>query len=233
MAKKTTPETGQGGAGKGDGTPKVGLESVKASTSDTDIVKMDKDGKELGWDFEDFRVLEGTVLDKLSRRSIDRYFVELGAYRRRLAREKDEAEFGRTPVIEVLGRSAPVRMEVAGLPDYLHPYWAGPEEVNARLRAGYITVDRDRFPEVEAGDSSLGSQRKLRTAKGVDEAILMAVPKDRYDGHVQGMSEQSRENLQDTQASSREKIIEAAGTSSVDPKFRQTEPVKIKVPRGA
>lgn len=233
MAKATTAKAGRGGDEGASEIPKVAGEKVKASTTDTQIVKMDTEGKDLVWSFEDFRVLEGSVLDELGRRNLDRYFVELGAYRRRLAREKDEAEYGKFPTIEVLGRSAAVRMEVQGLPSYLHPYWADPEEVAARKRAGYVTVDVDRFPEVTAGDSVTGNQRKYKNERERTEAILMAVPVDRYDDHLQGQSQGSRANLQAQNEKSRDEIIKAAGTASVDPKFREEAPVKIKVPRGS
>lgn len=165
---------------------------VGASTSDKELTKMLKEGKKLEFTFEDFRELDGRVLDEMDHDSLQTYFRERALFRKKERRERDEAEYGRADgVIEVIGAGAAERMRVEGLTADLHPCWKSPDEVAEAKRAGYITVD-GRFPGVRAGDKTSSGTHEVKRKDGTTEAILMAIPTDRYDAHQNGVSGASR-----------------------------------------
>lgn len=168
------------------------LVPVTASMGDEDVVKLAEDGKELSFSFEDFRELDGRVLDKLSRLSLDRYVVELGVWKRKRLREADEAEYGKSDLrVEVMGDNAIGRLSIDGLDEEKwHPWWESPENAYARKKMGYVTVD-GRFPEVVAGDKGAGGTRVIHTPDGKDELILMACPQEHYRERVQDQAVRS------------------------------------------
>ena len=172
---------------------------VKVDTTDAEILRLDNEGYDLFFDYEHFRELPMKVRDGLSSINLLRYMNELNLRVRALRREAHEKEFGKPSGIEVLGplgkmgRSERARLSVRGLPESLHPYWALAEEVAERKREGYLTID-DRFPDVIAGDTEEGT-RKIMKPDGKDELVLMGVPKERFEAHLDAVSGDSRSGI--------------------------------------
>lgn len=169
--------------------------TAKASTSDKELVDLDGKGVEIRFDFEDFRELDGDTLEKLSRSNVLRYFAEQALYRKRLRLEEQEGKYGRrSGRIEVMGPNAKRRLQVHNAPEGIHPYWALPEETYDRKRAGYTMLDKERFPEIRAGDSVQGTQRQIKRADGSGpELILMGCPEAVYQDHIEGEAKASRD----------------------------------------
>jgi len=215
----------QKGASGGDQEPKEWL--VKASMTDDEVVELASRG-DLRFSFEDFRELDGRVLDKLNRLSLDRYVVELQAYRRKVAREGMEGEYGKFPRIEVMGDNALGRLKVEGLPEGWHHYWELPENMYARKKMGYVTVD-GRFPTVVAGDKTAGGTHQVVRNDGSPELVLMACPKETADELIRRQADESHGKLRaakDHLAENVEKAVPGVPTS-----FEQRVAESIKIAR--
>lgn len=169
--------------------------NIKASVDDQELIEYGEKGRNLKFDFEDFRELSGDVLDELNHLSLTSYFTNRALFVKAQRKAKDEGEYGKSDgVIEVLGQAAGSRLRIDGLPKGLHGCWKLPEEVGDCKRQGYVTVD-GRFAGVRAGDPTASGGHEIKKKDGKPSLILMAIPEDRYQDHIHGVSRISRKRV--------------------------------------
>jgi len=204
---------------------------VDPRMTDEDVVKLDESGVELRFDFERFRELDGNALDKLGRDNVQRYWVEQAIFRKMLRRLEEEEEFGARPKgrIEVIGRTAEGRLRSEGVPVGIHPYWAAVEEEHEWKRNGYTILDKKRFPEIKAGDSTAGDRRYCKTSDGREELVLMGCPVEVYEDYIQEMSDESRRKVAAAEGMTQNALEQHAGLKGVRVK-QEMETEKVSIP---
>ena len=174
---------------------------VGVDTPDQTILKWDKEGARIYWDFENFKVLPDGFLSQLSSLNRGGYLIAKQAAdhmaKQEAERETGHRARGRRPVSSpedrldnsMIGGNAALRTAVLGGRPNTHYCLQRIEDVEACKDIGYDIVDGSD-PVRTPGMTKVGGSRRI-SRNGKDEMILMKVPKERYDRHLQGIYDES------------------------------------------
>ena len=191
-------------------TSKRSKVSITVDTSPEDVIDLDSKGFQLAFPAEGLVKLDEEQTRSLSYDNRVAYGVAL-ALSKEAERKKDLPKPMLEDVKPPMAASAGRRLEVIGIPDGWHYCWKRTDELHESSLLGY-TMAGD---EVQSFATRVGSTHRV-SALGVDELVLMRIPKKMFDKGEREVGEQSR-RLIDSQANSAKEAIAKAGGIPFEP----------------
>ena len=175
---------------------------VQVIDLDTPVQKLlewDKNGSRFQWDFEKFPELDPDTLAELGQFNREGYLISKGVADK-LKKQADEVESGLRrkdgPRIEsvpdrldlnIIGGSAAGRTHITGGRKDTHYCLKREDELEESIDAGYDFVDSSD-PVKTPGMTKVGGTRRI-ARHGQTEMVLMKIPKERYDKHIQAIAD--------------------------------------------
>lgn len=174
---------------------------IDLDTPVENILKWDAKGDRFQFDFERFLELDADTLGSLSKFNRDGYVIAKGVADKLKEREKEREEgLGPTEGLEfterdelelnLLGGSASGRTRLSGGRAETHYCLKRVDEIEEAISAGYDFVDGED-PVKTPGMTKVGGTRRI-SRHGQDESVLMKIPKERYEKHIEAVSEIGR-----------------------------------------
>lgn len=152
---------------------------INLDTSDRDVLSYDQRGSCLLFDIENFKKLDASVIEKLSRENRIRYETCLELYNDLHSQDPDVEQTQRFidfSASEGLG-AAEERLAILNKNDDEYFYrWSRTDKVRSRLQRGYVYV-RDK--DLETLNNKPGEIQKIGR-RGEEELILMKLPRKLY-----------------------------------------------------
>jgi hypothetical protein len=162
---------------------KTEIIDISSTHTDEEVLALEEKGYRLRFSEKDFRELDETTIEGLSKDNARDYFVTKGAVKA-LERNAERAELGfeGLEVLEDPLRAKPrKKMEMRGVPKGWHPCWKRPDEIESSKELGYVLVpDEVQTP----GASRTTSSRAIAAKDGKDDLIAMMVPERLFQQHL-------------------------------------------------
>lgn len=191
--KKTAKKSG------GEKVVKKAKKVVVGSDDDINtILEWVHEGTEVLFDKDDLPVLTEQELSELPYKAVKQYKSERA--------EKEKAAITGISEIETLSGNASTKLRLRKRRGW-HQTWKRPDEFESAKEKGYVEI-REKKGEEEKPGYERGPVIKIHKAPGEVELIAMEVSQERYDRHVQAVSQRSQAAYKNNKAGFQQSVEE-------------------------
>jgi len=164
---------------------------VNAKHTDEEILALEAKDYALRFNEKDFRELPEEVLSELSQANARDYFIAKGAHGALVKNEeRKKVGFSGVEVVDPLRGRAHNKLEVKNKEKGWHYCWKRPDEVEEAKELGY------KIPEAGTvqtpGASKTSTSHAIAAKDGKDDLVLMMVPEQVFQQHLQANAIQSK-----------------------------------------